>query len=161
MSIPQTDSVSLAEFISYLNTNGMIDQTKFNASGDDGFENRLKAQQYVCIARTFGLDLGYKYTLRRHGPYSHRLAEDCQRLDGAVGGPPSGLRHDEFISVLRDKETDWLEIAATIIHEKMSNPNIRLKRFDGLAPDYTPEFIHSVYYVLRDLGLLKAATSSH
>ena len=148
--------MSLAGFISYLGTNGMIDPTKFNAGGDAGFENRLKAQKYVCIARAFDLDLGYKYSLRPHGPYSHRLAEDCQNLNGAADGcPPSGLRHDEFISVLKDKDTDWLEVAATIIHEKMKNPNIMLGRFDGLVPDYTPEFIHLVYFDLRDLGLLK------
>ncbi len=148
--------MSLAKFISCLDAAGMMDSTKIKANGDAGFESRLKVQTYVCLAQSFGLDLKYKYSLRPHGPYSHRLAEDCQNLDGmSDGSPPSGLRHDEFISALKGRDTDWLETAATITHEKRRNPGVLPGRFDALVPDYTPEFVRSVYDDLGNLGLFK------
>lgn len=148
--------MTLSQFVSYLNEHGMIDTAKLKDNSDEGFENRLKTQKYVYLARRFGLDLGYRHNIHLYGPYSPDLTKDYYRMD--VANMPSALPHalndSEFLSALRGKSSAWLEIAATIIYERDLNQGIPLEHLYLMKPDHAPEFIDSVHVDLKNLNLL-------
>ena len=149
--------MTLEEFASYLSGQGMIDAARLKDDGDEGFENRLKVQKYVFLAKHFGLDLGYVYSIHLHGPYSRRLTSDYYKLDvmnTAASAAPPTLRHKEFMSVLETKSADWLEIAATIIHETSLDKDVRPRHLYVMKCDHRPEFIDSVYHDLTEIGML-------
>ena len=150
--------MTLAEFALYLSKRGMVDITGIKDDTDDGFKNSLKIQKYAYFAKFYGLDLGYVYSIHLHGPYSRALTADYCALDTADAGDasvPPGLREDEFLSLVGDKNSDWLEIAATIIHEKNLNPEISLEHLYMMKCDHDPNLIDSVYHSLTDRGLLQ------
>lgn len=148
--------MTLAKFTSYLSSQGMIDASKLHDDTDDGFDNRLKLQKYVYLARYFGLDLGYRYYMYLHGPYSSKLTKAYYTLDLAslpFTSPPSKLHASEFVSALKGKSSDWLEIGATILHEKQMDDNVPREMLYISKPDHTRDFIDSVYDDLDNLCL--------
>ena len=99
----------------------MINIANLKDNSCEGFENRLKTQKYVCLAKYFGLDLSYMYSTHLHGPYLRALTTDYCNLDVATvasASAPTVLKKDEFLSALKGRGADWLEIAATVIHEQ-------------------------------------------
>lgn len=56
---------------------------KFSISS---FEDRLKLQKIVYIAKYFGIDLGYHFDLYIRGPYSSELADDYYKIEYEFGG---------------------------------------------------------------------------
>ncbi|MEM3594689.1 MAG: hypothetical protein QXS27_08150 [Candidatus Jordarchaeaceae archaeon] len=110
----------LLHFLAFLK-----EELNFNFN-KDSFEDRIKLQKYVRIAKLFGLDLGYRFNLYLRGPYSPDLASDYYGLSGPM---PELARLDnfdskKFLKMVRDKDTRWLETAATIISVKDNNPGI-------------------------------------
>lgn len=148
--------MTLAKFMSYLYDKKMIDATKLKDDTDDGFENRLKAQKYVYIAKYFGLDLGHRYDFHLHGPYSRGLTKDYFNLNLDNLPPPSipsGLKEREFLSVVNSKSVKWLEIAATILFAKKNNETTTLEHLCNMKPDHKPEFINSVSKDVSDINI--------
>ena len=110
---------SLHIFIDMLEENDLLE---FDVIGDtdEHFENRLKLQKYVFLARYFGLDMGYNYSMYLYGPYSPGLAEDYFGLadDGLEYHKtplPDEFNYKEFRNVLYDRDSGWLEIASTLL----------------------------------------------
>jgi uncharacterized protein YwgA len=96
----------------------------------EDFDHRLMLQKYVYIAQKLGLKLGYGYSMYIRGPYSPLLAEDYYRLEdyySSAGKTPKDyapillkgifkdFNADKFLDVIKDKDTSWLEVAATIM----------------------------------------------
>lgn len=80
------------------------------------FKDRFRMQKYVYFAREYGLDVPYEYNIYRHGPYSPQLAEDYYEINGE-GDSKKGSASwdtDSFEQFVRNREDDWLEVAATI-----------------------------------------------
>ena len=126
-------------------------------SGCEDFENRLKAQKCGYPAKYFGLDLGYVCSIHLHGSHLRALATDYYNLDVATvasASVPTALKKDEFLSALKGRDADWMEIAATIIREKKLDKSILLKHLYVMKCDRTPKFIDSVYRDLTDISLL-------
>jgi len=102
------------------------------------FEHRLMLQKYVFIAKFFGLNLGYPFSIYLRGPYSPALADDYYKLAEAHALYERGykkaiegvLNTDEFLKMIEGKDVEWLEVAATILslynryHGKYSAANL-------------------------------------
>ena len=106
--------VDLTKFIKALEDAGVY---KFKI---DSFENRLKLQKIVYIAKYFGIDLGYTFNEYLRGPYSHELANDYYKLNEIWNSdelkrlkPLDDEKLRELIEFLKDKSTDELEGIAT------------------------------------------------
>ena len=117
---------ALGAFIKILENNRLL---TFDVIGetDEHFENRLKLQKYVFLARSFGLDIGYQYSMYLHGPYSPKLAEDYYSLGDnreLYGSLPDTLPHEfdhrRFMDLVNGKDSAWLEVAATILSLRKS-----------------------------------------
>ncbi|MGC8848563.1 MAG: hypothetical protein ACP5QE_06960 [Conexivisphaera sp.] len=90
----------------------------------------LKVQKYVYFARFFDYDLGYKYNLYIHGPYSRELAEDYCAIDhdDLKRARPANIRDEErYISLLSGRDDTWLEIASTVM--------MIAERYPGISED--------------------------
>ena len=82
------------------------------------FEDRIKLQKYVFIAKFFGLKHSYKYNMYIRGPYSSNLADDYYELEKNENDPVSDyldLNIEDFSSLVKDKEVEWLESATTML----------------------------------------------
>lgn len=103
----------LASFIKTLEDEGIY---RFNIKE---FENRLKLQKLVYIAKFFEIDLGYSFSDYLRGPYSPELADDYFKLSEkwyayrkSVNKIDS-LNFRKFIEFVRNKSTEELEGIAT------------------------------------------------
>jgi len=93
------------------------------------FEDRLRLQKIVYIAKHFGIDLGYSYNLYLRGPYSPELARDYYTLYEQFRGelprvPPDVLDNlvnnrnfSRFINVMSNYYSNprMLELIATLL----------------------------------------------
>ena len=79
------------------------------------FNNRLKLQKYVFLARKYGFNLGYSYNLYIHGPYSPQLADDYYALEESAIEPEKITLDEGFIKLIRKKSEWWLELASTVV----------------------------------------------
>jgi len=106
--------VELAKFIKALEDAGVY---KFKI---DSFEDRLRLQKIVYIAKYFDIDLGYTFNEYLRGPYSPELANDYYKLNEIWNSdelkrlkPLDDEKLRELIKFLKDKSTDELEGIAT------------------------------------------------
>lgn len=87
------------------------------------FEDRMRLQKLVYLAKHFGIDLEYNFTLYIRGPYSSELADDYYKIDREYDGEiPEILdeliteeKVDTFIEFVKDKDTEELELIATLL----------------------------------------------
>ena len=79
------------------------------------FNNRLKLQKYVFLARKYGFNLRYSYNLYIHGPYSPQLADDYYALGESAIEPEKITLDEGFIKLIRKKSEWWLELASTVV----------------------------------------------
>ena len=79
------------------------------------FNNRLKLQKYVFLARKYGFNLSYSYNLYIHGPYSPQLAEDYYTLGESAIEPEKITMEEGFIKLIKKKSDWWLELASTVV----------------------------------------------
>ncbi|ADB57086.1 hypothetical protein [Archaeoglobus profundus] len=83
------------------------------------FEDRLKLQKIVYIAKHFGIDLGYEFNEYIRGPYSPDLADDYYSLNEkwsdlrCLEEPLTCEEVEKLIEFLRGKSTAELEGIAT------------------------------------------------
>ncbi len=116
-----TDS-RLARFIQFLEDRNLV-RFDIDGEGKRQFENRLRIQKYVFLAKKFGLDLPYDYDIYTCGPYSSALTKTYYNIarSGNVyllaGDASLGESFDAegFLEAVRGKDKRWLEIATTLI----------------------------------------------
>lgn len=111
-----------------LKDNEIIDFNK------DSFVHRLKLQKYVFIARKYGLDTGYDYSLYIHGPYSSGLADDYYAINDFSRAKKIEL-DTEFTKLVKNKSKKWLELASKIIVIK--------DRYDQISDDKLIDLVKS------------------
>lgn len=148
-------NMALENFLAFLDTNTLVNLNKISEDSDEGFSNRLKTQKYVYLAKYFGLDFGYNYGMHLHGPYSRGLTGDYYRLGSSASNSTSTLDStfdsEKFLRVLKDKDENWLEIAATILHKRGTiEEGSLLEYVSWIKCEHTGEFIDSVYSDLKE-----------
>jgi len=148
----------LAPFIRYLEDSNLLDFNHILSNSNEGFETRFKIQKYVFLAERFGLDNQYRYTMYRYGPYSSNLADDYYSLGENMelfqtqSEEPLSETFDRenFISLVNDKNTDWLEISSTLIDQnrRFDNDEYLVSHIENIKCNYSTNYI---WNVLRDL----------
>lgn len=111
----------LSSFLKLLKENLNFD---FNIRSLD---DRIKLQKYVFISKSFGLDLGYNYSLYIHGPYSPDLAKDYYNLnlkDYNTTHLERRFNWRNFKLAVQGKSVKWLEISVTALSVKETNPDL-------------------------------------
>ena len=107
----------LAPFIGSLLDRGLVD-LKIDGNSDEHFNNRLKLQKYVFLAKYYGLDMKYDFNMYLHGPYSQALATDYYALakkPQILVKPTNTIISDKFFETVTHKDIDWLEAASTLL----------------------------------------------
>jgi uncharacterized protein YwgA len=80
------------------------------------FEDRFRLQKYVLLAEDFGFEHGYRYGMHLRGPYSPPLAQDYYTDLTSVAPDTASISEfdaDSFAALVRGKDEQWLELAAT------------------------------------------------
>ena len=127
----------------------------------DDFKSRLMLQKYVFIASRLGLNLGYEFSLYIRGPYSRDLAYDYYHLPEEGEELPESFKVDEFLSLVEGRDSEWLEVAATVlmIWEHTKDLDWAIKRTEELKG--TPrERVEEIANTLLKFGLIKKVTRS-
>lgn len=101
------------------------------------FNNRLKVQKYVFIAKKFGLRLPYNYSLYIRGPYSSSLADDYYEIEDYHSSNALEINED-FFKLVKNKSETWLELAATIIMIRERYQNIADEKLLALVKNAKP-----------------------
>jgi len=107
---------------------------KFNVNR---FDNRLKLQKFVYLAKRYGIDLDYNYNLYIHGPYSPELADDYYHMEDDSPAESIELPED-FLRLIKGKSERWLEFAATLVMIKERYPELDEKSMINLVRDNKP-----------------------
>ncbi|MEM2148974.1 MAG: hypothetical protein QXO46_03780 [Nitrososphaerota archaeon] len=147
----------LAVFIRFLE-----DRLGYVFNVEEEFDKRFFLQKYVFLAKYFGLDLGYDYSLYIYGPYSRDLADDYYELTCLETLPktglPSGFDAEGFIELVRGRDARWLEVAASILTVSESYPDLPEEEIYGILrmskPWLTREYFKEVHKVLREKRLI-------
>ncbi len=153
---------TLGAFIRMLEDNDLL---TFDVTGEseEQFENRLKLQKYVYLASYFDLDMGYRYSMYLRGPYSPGLAEDYYVLgdnrelyESLPNALPDGFNERGFIELVNDKDSTWLEIAATLLRLRRSftNRGYLLEKTVNMKGRFPRGVIASVMEELERRGML-------
>ena len=121
------------------------------------FNNRLKLQKYVYIARHFGFEMPYTYSLYLHGPYSPSLADEYYAIEDFQNAKPAEL-DTQFIRLVRNKSEKWLEYATTIIMIRERYGRIGRHKLIELVHDAKPlaepEHLNAIIRILIKYNLL-------
>jgi uncharacterized protein YwgA len=149
----------LASFVSFLEASNLINFSIIQDENDKGFVNRLRIQKYVYLAKYYGLDLGYSYTMYRYGPYSPDLTAAYYSLadfNYQTQELPATFNAQEFVSLVSNKDENWLEIATTLLHQykKVSDKDALVKRVESIKCNYTADYIRGVLIDLTQNNLV-------
>jgi uncharacterized protein YwgA len=128
----------------------------------DNFDHRIKLQKYVFLAKNFGWKNEYNYNIyiRRH--YSSVLSNDYYHLN-EVEGSSFTMYMDKFKDLVINKDTAWLEVAATLLYlnkryrRVYSGRKLRhkiIKRTFELKSTIPEDIIYKAYVELRGVDLL-------
>src|SRR5918996_68369 len=95
---------------------------------DYNFNIRFLIQKYVYLARKFGLDMDYRFSMYLHGPYSSVLAADYYRLAKIKNDDEEWYRtlasedlnslsnlDESFFDFVEGRDLEWLEAATTLL----------------------------------------------
>jgi len=155
-------------FLIFLQNNNLVDIVSVQEDNTYGFKNRFRLQKFIYFAQSrFNLKENYFFSIYKHGPYSRFLTNDAYNLDvstfndiedemersGHVFRLPEDFDENRFLSILSDKDDEWLEIASSLIdandnkiHDKKS---ILIDYVSSIKPNYNREYIVNV---LNDLN---------
>lgn len=109
----------------------------------------------------FGLEWKYTYDKYRYGPYSTDLAEEYFDLHESgmpelIDDLPNGFKVGGFMALVAEKSSEWLEIAATLIDQRMTfyrnetlDGEMLARRVESIKHGYTLDFINSVFADLK------------
>ena len=152
----------LAGFINFLEDHNLIEFDVIG-DGDRRFSNRFRIQKYVFLAQKMGLDMPYKHSIYLCGPYSKILTDDYYHLarNRSEYEHADEIRRvlfnaDMFLSVTRDRDNKWLEIATTLIERKphcADNKDL-VSRVKNFKDEPEPGYIAGVLDELETLRLV-------
>ena len=153
----------LPRFIKYLEGENLVE---FDILGGDErhFWNRFKIQKYVFLAKYFGLDVPYKHGMYLYGPYSGTLTEEYYGLAQNPGqyrdaGPelPQQFRSGQFLDFVRNRNNDWLEIAATLLskRERIPERDVLLQNTEDTKVGFKRGFIEETLRGLEGADMIK------
>jgi uncharacterized protein YwgA len=157
----------LSAFIYALEDRSLLE---FNILDDNerSFVNRFLIQKYVYLAKHFGLDMGYGFSMYLHGPYSrtlanhyYQLAEEDAMEEAAFGfvNRPSdlnGLQVKPFFDFVNGRDLEWLEAATTLhsLRPYFNERELLLERTANMK-DHIPEYkIRSALAILEENRLV-------
>lgn len=133
---------------------------------ENGFINRLKLQKYVFLAQTsLRNDFGYKYDIYRNGPYSPELANyyyeefDPKRITSDINEKKwtdDSVFTDRFLTLFKDKEPEWLEVATTLIDSTnyCENEQESLNKVYAIKSKFSKDYIDNIWNELKDKSLV-------
>lgn len=141
---------TLAPFIRFLEHHNLI-TFDIDGEGEEQFINRFKIQKYVFLAKKFGMPFTYDHNIYLYGPYSSTLSKDYYKLsrNGDVKNNNTILHPDfnqnDFL-IATQNNTDWLEIATTLIDRNKTTPDrpVLLDKVYAIKPQFDIEFISSI-----------------
>lgn len=156
-------TISLKDFVNYLNYHGLIDKNSIQEESDRGFRNRLKLQKFVYLAQEkFGWNLGYNFSMYRYGPYSPGLADDYyddnlsfEELDNNFL-LPEGFLKNEFRDIVGNADEKWLETISTLMSlcYRFTNHDKLIDRVADMKIHINREFISQACDELLYYGLI-------
>jgi uncharacterized protein YwgA len=167
MYIQQQMNMKLQDFICFLYNNKMINIHNLLEDDENGFINRLKLQKYVFLAQTsLQNDFGYEYNIYRNGPYSPDLTNYCyEGLDlDRISSDTNEKKWtnysaftDRFLTLFKDKEPEWLEVAATLIDSTnyCEDEQESLSKVYAIKSMYSREYIDNIWNELKDKSLVQ------
>ncbi len=165
-------SMKFQDFICFLNDNKMINIQSLMKDDENGIINRLKLQKYVFLAQTsLQNNFGYEYNIYRNGPYSPQLANYYyEELD--LNGISSDINEkkwkddpvftDRFLTLFKDKEAEWLEVAATLIDSTnyCENEEESLNKVYAIKSKFSRGYIDDIWNELKDKSLVHYESDS-
>jgi len=122
----------------------------------DLFDSRIRLQKYVYIINRFTRTFNYDYNSYLRGPYSPDLAKDYYKLDEVDTNALLDVP-DEFLGLVKNRSTRWLEIASTILMlKKRYDDDEVAELIDHVArnKDSSVSFVRDVTMELGISGLL-------
>ena len=152
----------LAGFVRFLEDRGLV-QFDVMGDGDKRFSTRFRIQKYVFLAQKMGLDTPYNYGIYIRGPYSKLLADSYYHLarnrseyEHADEQSVGTLDTRRFLSVVKNKNDKWLEIATTLIERKphCAGREDMVNRVRNVKDEPEPGYISRVFDELKDLRLV-------
>lgn len=161
-------SMKLHDFMCFLSDNKMIDLDNLLKDNENGFINRLKLQKYVYLAQTtMHNNFGYEYNIYRNGPYSPSLANyyyeelDLSRISSDVKDNNWNKEDNKnfavkFLTLFKDKEPEWLEVAATLIDSTSycEGEQGSLNQVYAIKSMYSRNYIFDVWNELKEKELV-------
>jgi uncharacterized protein YwgA len=159
-------SMKLQDFICFLYDNKMIDLYNLLKDDDYGFINRLKLQKYVFLAQTsLQNNFGFEYDIYRNGPYSPELANyyyEELNLDKislyikAKEWTNDPVFTDRFLTLFKDKEPEWLEVATTLIDSTnyCENEEESLNKVYAIKSKFSRDYIDDIWNELKGKSLI-------
>lgn len=162
--------LKLHDFVCFLYKNKMISVHDLQRDDENGFLNRLKLQKYVYLAQTsLKNNFGYEYNIYNNGPYSPELANyyyeniDFKRISSDVmnrNWQNNDKFTDRFLSLFKDKDPNWLEVAATLIDSinYCENEQESLDKVYAIKSKYSSDFIEDIWNELKEKDLVHYET---
>ena len=115
------------------------------------FNFRLKVQKYVYIAKYFGWNHSYKYSLYIRGRYSSALADEYYDEDILKYSPLEieGFDSNSFSDFVDGKSIHYLESASTILYYMGSEENLTrayaIEKLNMIKPHIDSEIVGNAY----------------
>ena len=123
------------------------------------FDFRLKVQKFVYIAKYFGWNHSYNYSLYIRGPYSSALADDYYDKDLLTYSPSRIETFDSisFNSFVKEKPINYLESASTILYFMNAQKNFSktdaLNKLEEIKPYIDSQIVEKSYDDINNLNL--------
>ncbi len=158
--------MKLQDFICFLNDNQMINIHNLLKDDDNGFINRLKLQKYVFLAQTsLRNNFGYEYSIYRNGPYSPELANyyyedlDLNEVSSEINTKQwidDPVFTGRFLTLFKDKEPEWLEMAATLVDSTnyCENEEESLNKVYAIKSKFSRRYIDDIWNELKEKNLV-------
>jgi len=129
------------------------------------FNDRVLLQKYVYLAKYFGWEHSYLYSLYIRGPYSSNLADDYYNPDiDCFGFAELGnFNKSDFMSFVENHDIFWLESAATMNYLFKYSCNVDreecIEQISRRKPDIPHNIIEDTYDYSIRYGLMKVESS--
>lgn len=150
---------ALPSFISYLTHKKLI-----TSDIEESFDTRFRIQKYVFLAKFYGLDMHYAYSLYVRGPYSPELTQAYYKIteDKAIPDKPvlsESFKSEEFLKLVEGRDNEWLEIAATMmklenLYGRQHGSTSLISKTHRVKYGFEYNFVADVFDNLKKMGLL-------
>ena len=137
------------------------DSKDFREKIINDFDFRLKVQKFVYIAKYFGWNHSYKYTLYKRGPYSSVLADEYYNEDILKYSPIKidTFDSDSFNDFVYGKSIHYLESVSTILYYMSLEKNLTrmdaIEKLQNINPHINSEIVSITYDDIIGLKFFK------